>query len=190
MGGDWEKEKSVITEISYCVQLSHLTQIKKSTEDYVLLDVSHVASSKILEHFPNIARKCNSIGIDITKDAIPVTPACHYLCGGIVADLDSSTKIDGLYPCGEVSYTGLHGANRLASNSLLEGLIFSDRAFRASSNYLKGIENSSELTRIAIDMELQPMVPVCQGVDHIAELRTKLQNIMMNSAGIVRNNQG
>lgn len=165
-------------------------QIKKSSDDYVLLDISHISSSKVLGHFPNIARKCNSIGIDITKDAIPVTPACHYLCGGIVVDLDSSTTIDGLYPCGEVSYTGLHGANRLASNSLLEALIFSNRAVRASSDYLKGIEKPSQLTRMAGEMEVQPMVSVCQGVDHIADLRAKLQNVMTNCAGIVRNNQG
>ena len=167
-----------------------LMQIKKSNDDYVLLDISHVSSSKVLEHFPNIARKCYSIGIDITKDAIPVTPACHYLCGGIVTDLDSSTKIDGLYPCGEVSYTGLHGANRLASNSLLEALIFSNRAVDSSFDYSKGIENPSQLTRMAAEMEVQHMVSVCQSVDHIADLRTKLQNIMMNSAGIVRDNQG
>lgn len=165
-------------------------QIKKSSDDFVLLDISHISSSKVLEHFPNIARKCDSIGIDITKDAIPVTPACHYLCGGIVVDSDSSTKIDGLYACGEVSYTGLHGANRLASNSLLEALIFSNRAANASFNYLKGIENPSQLTRAAGEMEVQPMVPACTGVDHIADLRLKLQNIMTNSAGIVRDNQG
>jgi L-aspartate oxidase len=105
-------------------------EIKKSGEDYVYLDIRHRNKKDILTHFPNIYAKCLEIGIDMTKDMIPVAPACHYMCGGILVDHVGKSSILNLYACGECSSTGLHGANRLASNSLLEALVFADRIYK------------------------------------------------------------
>jgi L-aspartate oxidase len=105
-------------------------EIKKSGEDYVYLDIRHRSKADILAHFPNIYAKCLDIGIDMTKDMIPVAPACHYMCGGIMVDHIGKSSILNLYACGECSSTGLHGANRLASNSLLEALVFADRIYK------------------------------------------------------------
>ncbi len=115
-------------------------EIKKSGEDYVYLDVRHRSKTDILAHFPNIYAKCLDIGIDMTKDMIPVAPACHYMCGGVMVDHVGRSSILRLYACGETSSTGLHGANRLASNSLLEALVFAHRIYKDAVSQFESIE--------------------------------------------------
>ena len=103
-------------------------EMKKRGLDCVYLDISHKPAAFLAEHFPNIMARCLELGIDITREPIPVVPAAHYTCGGIVTDLHARTSIAGLYAAGEATCSGLHGANRLASNSLLECLVFSEAA--------------------------------------------------------------
>ena len=103
-------------------------EIKRDGLDYVHLDISHRAPEFVREHFPNIYDKLLGLGIDMTREPIPVVPAQHYTCGGMVVDLDGRTDLPGLYAAGECTQSGLHGANRLASNSLLECFVFGEAA--------------------------------------------------------------
>jgi L-aspartate oxidase len=103
-------------------------EMKKHGLDCVFIDVSHKPSSFLIEHFPTIRVRCLELGIDMTRQPIPVVPAAHYTCGGILTDLSARTDVPGLYAVGEAAWTGLHGANRLASNSLLECLVLAEAA--------------------------------------------------------------
>ena len=109
------------------------SEMKLHGDDHVYLDVTHKDPEETKRHFPNIYAKCLSLGIDITKDYIPVAPAAHYLCGGIKVDLNGESSIKRLYAVGECSCTGLHGGNRLASNSLIEAVVYADSAARHAS---------------------------------------------------------
>ncbi|RYZ98764.1 MAG: L-aspartate oxidase [Sphingobacteriaceae bacterium] len=112
------------------------SEIKRSGEDFVYLDITHRSRKDILQHFPNIYAKCLEMGLDMSKDMIPVAPACHYMCGGVLVDHEGRSSIMRLYACGECSSTGLHGANRLASNSLLEALVFAHRIYKNAIDVL------------------------------------------------------
>jgi L-aspartate oxidase len=135
----------------------------------------------ILNHFPNIYAKCLSIGIDMTKDFIPVTPASHYMCGGIMVDEYGKSSIKNLYACGEVSSTGLHGANRLASNSLLEATVFAHRI------YLSALENykNNVIPEYIPDWNEQGVTQSEEEILVTHNLR-ETQKIMSDYVGIVR----
>ncbi|KAL6960602.1 L-aspartate oxidase 2-a, chloroplastic [Sarracenia purpurea var. burkii] len=164
-------------------------QLKKRNDKYVLLDISHKPKEKILSHFPNIAAECLQYGLDITCQPIPVVPAAHYMCGGVRAGLQGETNVRGLYVAGEVACTGLHGANRLASNSLLEALVFARRAVQPSIDHL----GSSKINCAVANWWDRPVVPDLLGRDAVGkivrrtrEVRKELQSIMWNYVGIVR----
>lgn len=164
-------------------------QLKKRNEKYVLLDISHKPKEKILSHFPNIAAECLKYGLDITRQPIPVVPAAHYMCGGVRAGLQGETNVRGLYVAGEVACTGLHGANRLASNSLLEALVFARRAVQPSIDHM----NNSTLDLSASNWWAEPVVPTSLGsiimndvLSGTRKVRKELQSIMWKYVGIVR----
>lgn len=156
-------------------------ELKKSGDECVYLDCTHLDVIAFVKHFPMIYDRCKKNGIDITKDWIPVTPAQHYLCGGIAVDKNGKTDIKNLFACGECSQTGLHGANRLASNSLLEALVYSDKIYNylAENSLENNIVNSLILER---KLELKPRLKP----NYLADFKTKLQLLMRQNAGIVR----
>jgi L-aspartate oxidase len=120
-------------------------EMKNRGDDHVYLDVTHKDAAGTRRHFPNIYEKCLRLGIDITRDYIPVAPAAHYLCGGIRVDLNGRSSIERLYAVGECSCTGLHGGNRLASNSLIEAVVYADAAARHSLEAMKGYAYNDEI---------------------------------------------
>jgi L-aspartate oxidase len=155
------------------------SEMKISGEDHVYLDVRHLKDFP--EKFPNITQKCLSIGIDPHRDMIPVVPAAHYSCGGIKTDHYGRTSIKNLYACGECASTGLHGANRLASNSLLEGLIFAHRIYLDSVTEIDKISFQENIPDWNAQGTTEPKEMVL-----ITQSRKELQEIMSYYVGIVR----
>lgn len=156
-------------------------EMKNSGDDFVYLDITMRKKDDILKHFPNIYAKCLSIGIDMTKDYIPVTPACHYMCGGIMVDTNGQSSINNLYACGECSSTGLHGANRLASNSLLEATVFAHRIYLSA---LKSYQNNDFQENVP-DWNEHGVIQSNEDILVTHNLR-ETQKIMSDYVGIVR----
>ncbi len=161
------------------------TELKKSGEGYVLLDLTHLDRQHLIDHFPNIYARClQSYKLDITREPIPVVPAAHYSCGGVVTDVNGCTSIAGLYASGEVSMTGVHGANRLASNSLLEALVFSHRAAEHAINAIQKLrEPIPEIKEWDDSGTLNSEEWVLVSHD-----RREIQQVMWDYVGIVRSN--
>jgi L-aspartate oxidase len=158
-------------------------EMKIRGHQFVYLDVTHKNADETKEHFPNIYKKCLSLGIDITKDVIPVSPTQHYLCGGIVIDEHSRTTIKSLYAAGECTCTGLHGANRLASNSLLEALVYSDAAVKHATTVLNSISFNEFIPDWNDDGTKLPEEMVL-----ITQSFREVEQIMSTYVGIVRSN--
>lgn len=156
------------------------SELKKSGENFVHLDVRHLGKTKIEKLFPHINKTCLQYGLDMSKEMIPVVPAAHYSCGGLAVNEKGETDVDGLFALGEVACTGLHGANRLASNSLLEGLVFADKVFHSVENKtlsLTDIEIPSWKSGDSISSDEQ--VVLSHNWDEIRRL-------MWNYVGVVR----
>ncbi|MEI8133945.1 MAG: L-aspartate oxidase [bacterium] len=160
------------------------SELKRNGDQYVLLDLSHLGAKHIKKEFPNIFAKCKEFGIDITRTPIPVVPAAHYSCGGVVTDLNGRTNINHLYACGEVSMTGVHGANRLASNSLLESLVF---AHRSAENLMKSVikspKKSEKIALIEWDESGTENAEEWVVIEHD---KREVQQLMWDYVGIVR----
>ncbi len=158
-------------------------ELKLSGDDYLYLDCRHLNKNELINHFPTIYAKCLSIGLDISKDMIPVVPAAHYTCGGIKVDECGRSSITNLFASGECSSTGLHGANRLASNSLLESLVFSHRASAEAINTFKDIATCPSIP----DWNAEGMV-LNEEMILITQSLREIQSIMSSYVGIVRSN--
>jgi L-aspartate oxidase len=156
-------------------------EMKLRGDDYVYLDCTHLDGEELKSHFPHIYEKCLSENIDITKEMIPVVPAAHYSCGGIMVDKNGRSSIDRLYAIGEVSSTGLHGANRLASNSLIEAAVYANRAAEDASGRISHLDFEEKIPSWNYHgtTHLEEMVLVTQNYK-------EMQMIMSNYVGIVR----
>lgn len=162
------------------------TELKRTGDRFVLLDISHRGAAFVKKRFPNIYGECLKRGMDISKEPIPVVPSAHYVCGGVMADLRGRTDIDGLYVCGESACTGMHGANRLASNSLLEAVVMSDYAADAAVLFRQShIFPDSPPSKIWLHSTIDGI----KDKIIISHDRTEVRRLMSDYLGIVRSSE-
>jgi L-aspartate oxidase len=162
-----------------------VSQMEKTRHPCVYLDVTHLEPQFVLKRFPGIAAACRQFGLDITKDKIPVRPGAHYMIGGVTVDLEGRTTLPGLWAAGEVSSSGLHGANRLASNSLLEGLVYGAHAGLGASQALAGANGDFRV----YPLENAVVVPPAEPLD-LADIRNSLKSLMWRQCGVRRSGEG
>jgi L-aspartate oxidase len=160
----------------------HEMEVSRAKDPFVYLDLTHLSAAKVQKRFPRIYATCMQNNMDITEDLIPVRPAADYSMGGVRTDLDGKTNVPGLYAAGEAAATGVHGANRLASNSLLEGLVYGARAGKAMREEAKPVSRPGAQPKAAYSNG-----PVDAGVE---ELIGQIQVLLENEVGIVRTRQG
>ncbi|MGL4514172.1 MAG: L-aspartate oxidase [Lacipirellulaceae bacterium] len=166
------------------VSRSIVHQMEKTKHPCVYLDLSHLDAAHVRARFPGIARTCQEFGIDIATDRIPVRPGAHYMIGGVRVDTSGATTVPGLWGAGEVTSTGLHGANRLASNSLLEGLVYGAKAGAGASVAALGADDSYR----ALPLENAATTPHDEELD-LADIRNALKSLMWRSAGVWRDGE-
>ena len=166
-----------------------VTELKRRNVPCVYLNVTHLNPELLRSHFPTVYEKCLSVGIDITRDPIPIVPAQHYQCGGVVTDLNGATNIRGLYAAGEVACTGVHGANRLASNSLLEAMVY---GYRAALHTLQAPNAPLPVWAAQpLSLDSDALSPDCASksvldADTLRQIREQVQQIMQQDVGIMR----
>lgn len=158
-------------------------ELKKTNDKCVYLDCTHLDLNTFVNYFPMIYHKCKSLGINLVQDWIPVVPTQHYLCGGIVVDKNGKTSLENLFACGECSRTGLHGANRLASNSLLEALVYSHNIYNYWAHSLVKKAHPVAVLSTEFSDKNKAVNP-----DYIFKMKSELQLLMRKNAGIVRKN--
>ena len=163
--------------------IMHEMEVSGAKDPFVYLDLTHMNAARVQKRFPRIYATCMKHNIDITEDVIPVRPAAHFSIGGVRTDLNGKTSVAGLYAAGETAATGVHGANRLASNSLLEGLVYGARAGKAMRDELKHRHKPASGQKKAVSQN----GPVDAGIE---ELIGQIQDIMWKNAGIVRTRTG
>ncbi|MAE70188.1 MAG: L-aspartate oxidase [Gemmatimonadetes bacterium] len=160
-------------------------ELKRRGDPHVLLDVTHFAPGRFEDRFPHIHARCAKHGIDIEKGAIPVAPSAHYSCGGVVTDHEGAASMPGLFAAGEVACTGVHGANRLASNSLLEAVVFAHRAAIAASG-VEGVDHGAARAGVRTSIEALMARGDPPPFGRVATIRAAVADLMQDYAGIVR----
>jgi L-aspartate oxidase len=161
-------------------------RMEKTQHPNVYLDLSHLNATQVLEHFPGIAKVCREFGLDITRDPIPVRPGAHYMIGGVKVDAQGRTSLPGLWAAGEVTSSGLHGANRLASNSLIEGLVFGTLCGRGAAAAAAAMPDTFRVPPVSGRFEVEQGGP---GLD-VADLTSSLRSLMVRNMGITRHRAG
>jgi L-aspartate oxidase len=158
-----------------------VSQMEKTQHPCVYLTMQHLDPIYVRQRFPGIAKTCDDFGIDIAKDRIPVRPGAHYMIGGVTVDASGRTSIPGLWAAGEVTSSGLHGANRLASNSLLEGLVFGAKTGEGASLVAESMPHTFQVLPISYQVTDSPLDPL-----DLTDIRNSLQSLMWRSVGVRR----